>query len=72
MYSNCLVVAIAFRATHKGSRIRATVRGKGENGLFPHFYAVLQDGTRVEFRASNPPLSKLNQVCFGGALRISK
>ena len=69
MHSNCLIVAMAFRATHEGSRIRATIRGKGAGGLFPHFYTILSNGTKVEYRAKNPPLSKINQLLFDGVVR---
>lgn len=72
MYANCLIVALAFRATHTNCKLKATIRGKGQNGLFPHFYVILNDSVRIDFRAKYPPLSKLNQLLFDGHLVYKK
>ena len=66
--SNCLIVALAYRATHSRSKIRATIRGRGPNGLFPHFYVILDGGQRVEFRSIHRPLSWFRQLLFRGRM----
>lgn len=72
MYGNCLLVALAFRATHSNCKFRMTFRGKGQGGVFPHFYVVLDDRVRIDFRAKNPPLNVLQQLLFDGKIVVKR
>lgn len=72
MYCNCLLVSLAFRCTHEGSSIHWTIREKGERGIFPHFYVVLEDGTRIDFRSKVKPLKPVRQILFDGRLVVRK
>lgn len=71
MISNCLIVALAFRTTHQHSSMRATFAGRGPGGWFPHFYVLLEDGQRVEFRSDIRPLSWIRQLLFKGHMVYS-
>lgn len=71
MISNCLLVAVAFKATHERCRLRATLTGKGPGGVFPHFYVVL-GGAEIHFRSIRKPLPWWGQIAFDGRLVIKR